>query len=160
MGLYEVISNTPLTHNVFELKLRGDTSRFTRPGQFAQFRLDGFFLRRPISLHDMCGDMVSFIFRASGAGTDVLSLVRSGTLDVLTGLGNGYDTVKSTDSPAVIGGGIGIPPLYYLVKTLVAEGKKPRVILGFNTKDDVFAVERFKALCDDVHVVTADGSVG
>lgn len=159
-GLFEIIENIPLTENVFKMTLRGDTSDITASGQFINIKLDGLFLRRPISVFDCEGDTVTIIYKVVGRGTEQMSEMKSGMLDVLTGLGNGYDTSVSGDKPLLLGGGVGVPPLYLLAKKLVAEGKKVSVILGFNTKNEVFCEEDFKALGADVKVATADGSYG
>lgn len=159
-GLFEIIENIPLTENVFKMTLRGDTSAITASGQFINIKLDGLFLRRPISVFDCEGDTVTIIYKVVGHGTEQMSEMKSGKLDILTGLGNGYDTTISGDKPLLLGGGVGVPPLYLLAKKLIAEGKKVSVILGFNTKNEIFCEEDFKALGADVKVATADGSYG
>ena len=159
-GLFEIIENTPLTENVFRMCLRGDTSDITAPGQFINIKLDGLFLRRPISVCDVEGDVVTIIYKVVGKGTEEMSKMKSGTLDVLTGLGNGYNTDESGDKPLLLGGGVGVPPLYLLAKKLIKEGKKVSVILGFNTESEVFYKNEFEALGADVTVTTVDGSLG
>lgn len=160
-GLYTVISNTRIAENVYEIRLTGDTSALTAPGQFVNIKLDGLFLRRPISVCDYDNDSITLIYKIVGVGTEQLSKVpSSATLDMLVGLGNGYDTKMSGDSPLLIGGGVGVPPLYNLCKCLVCEGKKPTVILGFNTAIEVFYEEKFRQLAAKVYVTTVDGSHG
>lgn len=161
-SIFEIISNTPLTQSVFKMTLKGDVSEITNSGQFINIKLDGLFLRRPISVFD-CDhkDTVIIIYKVVGKGTKLMSTLKtSQKLDVLTGLGNGYDTSLCTDSALLFGGGVGVPPLYMLAKTLLSEGKKVTAILGFNTKEEVFAEEDFKALGCDVVVTTVDGSYG
>ena len=159
-GLFEIIENIPLTDNVYRMKLKGDTSDITASGQFINIKLDGLFLRRPISVYDCEGDVVTIIYKVVGHGTEQMSCMKKGTLDVLTGLGNGYDLTLSGDEPLLLGGGVGVPPLYLLAKKLTAENKNVSVILGFNTKNEVFCEEEFKALGAKVYVTTVDGSYG
>ena len=160
-GLYTIISNEKIAKDVYKMVLSGDTASITAPGQFINIQIDGFFLRRPISVCDWDGDTITIIYKVVGQGTDALAAMTAGvSLSVLTGLGNGYDTSKSGEKPLLIGGGVGVPPLYKLCKTLVSEGKKPTVILGFNTKDEVFYEDEFKSLGAQVYVTTADGSHG
>ncbi len=159
-GLFEVIENKPLTSNVYKMLLKGDTSDITASGQFVNIQLDGLYLRRPISVCDVQGDVLTIIYKVVGKGTEQMARMNGGMLDVLTGLGNGYDTSLSGDHPVLLGGGVGVPPLYYLAKKLIAEGKKVSVVLGFNTKAEVFCEEDFKSLGADVTVTTVDGSYG
>ncbi len=159
-SFFEIIENTKLTDTVMRMRLKGDTSAVTASGQFVNIKLDGLFLRRPISVCDCEGDVLTIIYKIVGKGTEQMSKMQSGTLDVLTGLGNGYNLSLSGDRPLLIGGGVGVPPMYLLAKKLVAEGKKVSVILGFNTKDEVFYEEEFKALGCEVGVTTVDGSHG
>ena len=159
-SIFEIIENTPLTDSVMRMRLRGDTSDITGPGQFVNILLDGLFLRRPISVNDCEGDVLTIIYKVVGKGTAKMREMQSGSLDVLTGLGNGYDLSTAGDRPLLIGGGVGVPPLYMLAKKLLAEGKQVSVILGFNTKSEVFYEEEFRALGCDVTVTTVDGSHG
>ena len=159
-GLFEIVSNTALTENVYKMVMRGETSAITAPGQFVNIKLEGLYLRRPISVCDVCGDELTIIYKVVGKGTKLMSRMTEGKLDVLTGLGNGYDLSLSGDHPVLLGGGVGVPPMYLLAKRLIAEGKKVSVILGFNTKNEVFYEEQFKALGCDVTVTTVDGSYG
>ena len=144
-GFYEIKSNKKLTDNIFEMVLIGDTSSITAPGQFINIKLDGFYLRRPISICDYDDKSITIIYKVVGEGTEVMSKMNSGEkLDVLCGLGNGFDTSKSLDKPVLIGGGVGVPPMYNLCKKLIAEGKKVTVILGFNKKDEIFYEKKRK----------------
>ena len=159
--LLTVKENAPLTENVYKMTLCCDCSDITSAGQFVNIRIDGLFLRRPISVCDRDGDTLTIIYKVVGKGTDAMSKMQNGTvLDVLTGLGNGYDLSKSGNAPLLIGGGVGVPPMYLLAKELVKQGKSVSVILGFNTKSEVFYEREFKALGCDVTVTTADGSCG
>lgn len=160
-GFYEIKSNKKLTDSIFEMVLEGDTSSITAPGQFINIKLDGFYLRRPISICDYNDTTITIIYKVVGEGTEVMSKLNAGTeLDVLCGLGNGFDTSKSMDKPVLIGGGVGVPPMYNLCKKLMAEGKKVTIILGFNKKDEIFYEDEFKKLGADVKVTTVDGSYG
>ncbi len=160
-GIFTVSSNEKLTSSVFRMKLEGDVSAITAPGQFINILIDGLFLRRPISVFDCDEKSVTIIYKVVGKGTEKMSEMQPGTsLDVLTGLGNGYDTGLSGDRPLLIGGGVGVPPLYMLAKKLISQGKKVSVILGFNTADEIFCEDDFKKLGADVFVTTVDGSYG
>lgn len=160
-GLFTVKNNVKLTNDVYEMMLIGDTSDITAAGQFVNLELEGLYLRRPISVCDLEGEALTLIYKVVGRGTEQMSGLKKGeTLDLLTGLGNGYDTSKSGNNPVLIGGGVGVPPMYLLAKRLVAEGKHPRAILGFNSKSDVFYEDEFRALGIEVFVTTVDGSHG
>lgn len=160
-SIFTVCSNIPLTANVFRMTLTGDTSAITAPGQFVNIRLDGMFLRRPISVCDYDENTLTLIYKVVGKGTRLLSNLSSGArLDLLTGLGNGYDLSLSGDHPVLLGGGVGVPPLYRLAKDLLAQGKNVTVILGFNTGSETFYEEEFRALGARTLVCTADGSYG
>ncbi len=159
-NIYKILSNKKIAKDVFEMVLEGDTQYITAPGQFINIQLDGRFLRRPISVCDYDDTTVTIIYKVVGEGTEMMSALSAGeTLDVLTGLGNGYDISQGT-KPMLIGGGVGVPPMYNLCKKLIAAGQKPIVILGFNTKDEIFYEDEFKALGAEVRVATADGSYG
>lgn len=154
-------SREQLAPDVYRMTLCGDVSAFTAPGQFLNIQLEGLFLRRPISVHDLTTDMAVIIFKAVGAGTRQLASLPIGTeLNVLTGLGNGYDISASGDHPLLLGGGVGIPPLYLLCKKLIAAGRQVSVILGFNTAPEIFCEQDFRTLGADVTVTTVDGSYG
>ncbi len=157
---FEIIENVALTDNVMKMRLKGDTSHITKAGQFVNIKLDGLFLRRPISVCDVEGDVLTIIYKIVGKGTDMLSRMQSGKLDILSGLGNGYELSLAGEKPVLIGGGVGVPPMYLLAKRLINEGKKPTVILGFNNKDEIFYEQQFKDLGLKVIVTTVDGSVG
>ena len=160
-SIFEISENIPLTKSVYKMTLLGDTSDITKPGQFVNIKLDGLFLRRPISVNDVEGDKLTLIYKVVGKGTEQMSnMVCGETLDILTGLGNGYDISKSGKNPLLIGGGVGVPPLYMLAKRLIEKGEDVSVILGFNTKDEIFYEDEFKALGAKVYVTTVDGSYG
>ena len=160
-SIFTIKENLPLTSNVYKMLLEGDTSHITNCGQFVNIKLDGLFLRRPISVCDCEGDILTLIYKVVGKGTEQMSLMGKGeTLDVLTGLGNGYDTTLSGDAPILLGGGVGVPPMYMLCKKLIGEGKRVSVVLGFNRADEVFYEEEFRALGAHVTVTTVDGSYG
>ena len=160
-GIFEIKENTALNESVMKMTLVGDTSAILRPGQFINIKLDGFFLRRPISVCDATENEITIIYKIVGNGTEYMSKMRAGEkLDVLSGLGNGYDTSLSGNSPLLLGGGVGVPPLYMLAKNLIAEGKKVGVVLGFNTASEIFYREEFIKLGAEVYVTTADGSYG
>lgn len=159
--VFVIKSQEKIAKDVFKMVLSGNTDDITASGQFVNIKLDGFYLRRPISVCDYDKNELTLIYKTVGEGTAAMSRYENGTeLDILTGLGNGYDTSLSGEKPLLLGGGVGVPPLYNLCKKLVAEGKKPTVILGFNSADDVFYENEFKALGADVYVTTADGSYG
>ena len=155
-----VIQNIPLTDSVYQMRLKGEIGDITAPGQFVNIQLDGLFLRRPISVCDVQGDVLTIVYKVVGKGTEQMSRMKEGTLNVLTGLGNGYDLTLSGEKPVLLGGGVGVPPMYLLAKKLIAEGKKVQVLLGFNTKSELFYEEEFKALGAQVTVTTVDGSYG
>ena len=159
-GLFEIKENIKLTDSVMKMQLCGDTSAITAPGQFVNISLDGKYLRRPISVCDCEGDVLTIVYKVVGKGTEQMQKMSRGSLDILTGLGNGYDLSKSGDNPLLIGGGVGVPPMYMLAKKLIKQGKKVSVILGFNTKDEIFYEQEFKKLGAEVTVATADGSYG
>ena len=159
--IFEILSNEALTRDVYRMVLSGDTSAITAPGQFVEIALPGKFLRRPISVCDWAENSLTLIYKVVGHGTEQMAALPAGTrLDVLTGLGNGYDTTLSGENPVLVGGGVGVPPLYALCKKLIAEGKTPRVILGFNQESEIFLAKEFEALGIPTHIATADGSVG
>ena len=160
-SIFTVLSNEKIAVNTFKTVLEGDTSAITASGQFVNIKLDGFYLRRPISVCDYDGESLTIIYKVVGKGTEYMSELSEGDkLDILTGLGNGYDLTKSGNNPLLIGGGAGVPPMYNLCRKLMVEGKKPTVIMGFNTSDEIFYEEEFKKLGADVIVATADGSKG
>ncbi len=160
-GIYEIKSNRMLAKNTYEMKLSGDNSAFSAPGQFLNIKLDGFFLRRPISVCDYDENSITIIYKTVVKGTQKMSEMKEGEkLDILTGLGNGFNTLKSGTAPVVIGGGAGIPPMYKLAKELIAQGKTVSAILGFNGSDEVFYADEFKKIGAEVYITTVDGSVG
>jgi dihydroorotate dehydrogenase electron transfer subunit len=159
--IYTVISNTPLTKDVYRMVLEGDTEWITRPGQFVNIELEGLYLRRPISISDWDERTITIIYKVVGRGTEQMSKMAQGVkLDLLTGLGNGFDISIESERPLLVGGGVGVPPLYRLAKDLLAQGKHVSVVLGFNTSSEIFYAEEFKALGVDLYISTADGSMG
>jgi len=160
-SLFTILENTALTADVFKMILSGDTSAITATGQFVNIKLTGKFLRRPISVCDWDEKTLTLIYKVVGEGTEQMKNMLPGEkLDILTGLGNGYNLEKSGDKPVLLGGGVGVPPLYALCKALLKQGAKPTVILGFNKKEEIFCEEDFKALGVDTIVTTVDGSYG
>ena len=160
-AILTIETNTPLTATTWRMTLLGDTSAITAPGQFVNLALEGRFLRRPLSVCDWEPGRLTLVYKVVGSGTAQLSRMTPGqTLDVLLGLGNGYDLSASGEKPLLLGGGVGVPPLYGLCKRLIAEGNRPAVVLGFNTAEEIFFEAEFRALGADVTVATADGSYG
>ena len=160
-SIFKILSNEALTSSVYRMTLEGDTSAITAPGQFVNIRLEGKFLRRPISVCDWETGKLTLVYKVVGHGTAQMAAKTPGeTLDILTGLGNGYDLTLTGETPVLVGGGVGVPPMYGLAKHLRALGKPVQVILGFNTKDEIFYEEEFKALGCTMYVTTVDGSYG
>lgn len=160
-GKYKIKSNKRIAKNVYEMILEGDTSYIKRPGQFINIELDGFYLRRPISVCDYDSNTITIIYKVVGDGTEKMSTLKEEEiLDVLTGLGNGFNTNASGEKPLLIGGGVGTPPMFNLCKKLIEQGKKPIVILGFGAIDEIFYEEQFKKLGAEVYIATMDGSYG
>ena len=157
--IFTIKENIALTSSVYKMTLEGDVSGI-KTGQFVNIKLDGLYLRRPISVNDVVDNELTIIYKVVGKGTELMSKMKEGNLDILTGLGNGYDISLSGDKPLLIGGGVGVPPLYMLAKQLIAQNKQVTVILGFNTKDEIFYEEEFKKLGAKVFVTTVDGSYG
>ena len=159
--IFEIRSNEALTREVYRMVLTGDTSAITAPGQFVEIALPGKFLRRPISVCDWTENTLTLIYKVVGQGTEQMASLPALTkLDILTGLGNGYDLTRSGDNPVLVGGGVGVPPLYALCKALLLQGKKPSVVLGFNKESEIFLAKEFQALGVPTFIATADGSVG
>ena len=161
--IFKINSNVLIAENTYEMELLGDTSEIVRPGQFVNIKLDGFFLRRPISVCDTEEGRMTLIYKAVGEGTELMTKLAPGTrLNILTGLGNGFDLSLSGDHPVLIGGGAGIPPMYSLCKALISvlSPENIKVILGFNTEEEIFYLREFQNLGGDVRVATADGSYG
>ncbi|MBQ3151677.1 MAG: dihydroorotate dehydrogenase electron transfer subunit [Clostridia bacterium] len=160
-SFYNVISNERIAKNTYKMILSGDTSDLTATGQFVNIKLDGFYLRRPISVCDWDETTITLIYKVVGDGTEKMAEIEVGTtLDVLTGLGNGYNTQKSGDKPLLIGGGVGVPPLFALCKRLIEEGKEVSVVLGFNSAEEIFLKDDFEKIGAKVYITTADGSFG
>lgn len=160
-GIYKVVANAPLTRDVYRMVLEGNTQWIIRPGQFVNIELDGLYLRRPISICDWDEHTITIIYKVVGRGTEQMSKMSVGKeLDVLTGLGNGFNAEAEYSEALLVGGGVGVPPLYRLAKELLAQGKKVSVVLGFNTAAEVFYADEFRQLGAEVYVSTADGSMG
>lgn len=160
-GIYEIVSNQPLTDSVWQMVIAGDTQYLTAPGQFVNIAIEGCYLRRPISVCDYDGQSITLIYKVVGRGTEIMSRMQAGEkLDVLTGLGNGFSLSAATERPLLVGGGVGVPPLYNLARKLKAAGKRVQVVLGFNRADEIFYADEFEALGVEVHIATVDGSVG
>lgn len=160
-GIYRIQYNQQLTADVWEMRLEGDTGAITAPGQFINIRLDGLFLRRPISICDWDGQGITIIYKVVGKGTAALGGMEQGQeLDVLCGLGNGFDVSRCGERTLVIGGGVGVPPMYGLAKALLRAGKTPVAILGFNKKEEIFYEDKFRELGIETTVTTVDGSYG
>ena len=158
---FKILENKMIAKEVFLMKLDGDCSEFTAPGQFCEIKIPGKYLRRPISVCDVSENTLTLIYKVLGEGTEELSCMEEGEyLSILTGLGNGYSVEDAPTNPVLCGGGVGVPPLYYLCKKLVEAGKHPYVALGFRAKEDVFFEEEFRALGVPVNVATEDGSHG
>ena len=160
---FTILRNEPLTAEVWRMTLEGDVAAVSgiRPGQFVELQLPGLFLRRPISVCDAYDRLLIIIYKVVGKGTAAMAAMQAGMqLDVLTHLGNGYDLSLAGDHPLLVGGGVGVPPMYMLAKQLRAQGKSVHVVLGFNTQAEVFCEEDFRALGCEVSVTTVDGSYG
>lgn len=159
--ILEVKTNEEIAPNTYEMVLVGDISEVKTPGQFVNIKLEGFYLRRPISVCDVNGDELTIIYKTVGKGTEEMSYLDAGSeLDVLTGLGNGYDLSLAGDKPLLIGGGAGVPPMYYLAKKLSEMKVSPKVIMGFNSKNEIFYESEFRNLGCEVFITCADGSYG
>ena len=157
-SIFSIVKNEKIANDVYLMVLKGDTSDITAPGQFVNIKLDGLYLRRPISVCDYDNETLTLIYKAVGRGTEMMSEMTAGELDILTGLGNGYTIDDTSDKVLVIGGGVGVPPMYNLAKELKKSGKEVIAILGFNSASDVFFEKEFSDVCDNVYVTTADGS--
>ena len=159
--IFTIKENVALTDSVYKMVMEGDTSAIGASGQFVNIKLDGQYLRRPISICDYDDGILTIIYKVVGTGTEQMSAMKaSDKLNILVGLGNGYDTSFSGDDPVLVGGGVGVPPLYKLCKVLKAEGKRVSVILGFNTASEIFYKEEFEKIADKVIITTVDGSCG
>ena len=159
--IFTIEQNIALTENVYKMVMSGDTSAITGSGQFVNIKLDSQYLRRPISICDYDENTLTIIYKSVGVGTEKMTKMSAGEkLNILVGLGNGYELSLSGDAPVLVGGGVGVPPLYKLCKLLKAQGKKITVILGFNTANEVFYEDEFKAIADKVIITTVDGSYG
>ena len=160
-SIFTIVQNTPLTQDVYKMVLQGDTSAITAAGQFVNIQLSGKFLRRPISVCDWDETTLTIVYKVVGHGTQQMSKMTAGEqLDILTGLGNGYDLSLAGERPVLIGGGVGVPPMYGAAKHLAQRGIKATVILGFNTASEIFYEQQFRDLGCEVLVTTVDGSYG
>ena len=159
-GIFNIVNNEKIANDVYKMTLEGDTSAITAPGQFINIKLDGLFLRRPISVYDYDSKKVIIIYKVVGKGTEILSEMKDGRLDVLTGLGNGYKISDDSKNVLLLGGGVGVPPLYNLAKKLIEKEKNVTAVLGFNSESDVFCEDDFKKLGVETMVTTADGTYG
>lgn len=158
---FKIISNDKIADSVYQMVLKGDTSAISASGQFVNIKIDGKFLRRPISVCDYDDEKLVLVYKVIGSGTELMSkMINGDTLDLLSGLGNGFNLKESGKKPLLIGGGVGTPPLYNLCKALILSGKEPTVILGFNNSDEVFYDRMFKNLGVKTLVTTVDGSYG
>ena len=152
--------NTVLARDVYRMILAGEIPEI-KPGQFLNIALEGRFLRRPISICDWDEETITIIYKVVGEGTADMSAMEPGdTLDVLVPLGNGFDPQKAGQRPLLIGGGVGVPPMYGLAKRIAAKGIKPEVILGFNGAEDAFYRNEFEEAGASVRIATVDGSLG
>ncbi len=159
--VFKVLTNKMIAANTYEMVLAGDISEITAAGQFVNIKLDGFYLRRPISVCNAENGLLTLIYKAVGKGTDYMATLAEGAeLTVLTGLGNGYDLTLAGDRPLLIGGGAGVPPMFMAAKKLIEAGKKVTVIMGFGRAEEVFYKAEFEALGAEVRVTTVDGSCG
>ena len=156
-----VTENRQLNYDVWRMTLEGDCTAISAPGQFINLKLDGLYLRRPISVFDWTENSVTIVYKVVGKGTEQMTGIAMGEkIDTLLGLGNGFTAIPENEHPVLIGGGVGVPPLYGLAKDMLKKGMKPAAILGFNTAKDIILAEDFRALGIDVHIATANGEVG
>ena len=160
-SIFEILSNTKIAADIYKMELEGDISDISRPGQFVNIKIEGLFLRRPISVCDAQNGVLTLIYKVVGQGTEIMAQAGKGVrLSLLTGLGNGYDTSKSGEFPLLIGGGVGVPPLYMLCKKLISEEKSVKAALGFNKAEEIILANDLKALGAEVYIATVDGSAG
>lgn len=160
-GIFTIEKNVPVARDTYSMRLIGDTSAISAPGQFVNILVDGLYLRRPISVCDVEGDGLTIVYKEVGEGTRAMAAMKAGgKLDLLTGLGNGFTVVEGVENPLVIGGGVGTPPMYLLAKRLLQAGQKPAVALGFNSRADAMLCESFENLGITPMIATLDGSLG
>lgn len=160
-GIFTIEKNVPVARDTYSMRLIGDTSAISAPGQFVNILVDGLYLRRPISVCDVEGDGLTIVYKEVGEGTRAMAAMKAGgKLDLLTGLGNGFTVVEGVENPLVIGGGVGTPPMYLLAKRLLQAGQKPAVALGFNSRADAMLCESFEDLGIAPMIATLDGSLG
>ena len=159
--VFKILSNKSIAANTYEMVLAGDISDITAAGQFVNIMLDGFYLRRPISVCNAEDGKLTLIYKVVGKGTEYMaSLAEGAELSVLTGLGNGYDLSLAGDKPLLIGGGAGVPPMFMAAKKLIEAGKSVTVIMGFGRAEEVFYKEEFEKIGAEVRITTVDGSCG
>ena len=155
---FQIAENSLIALKTYKLVLVGDCAV---EGEFVHIAIPGFYLRRPLSICDLEDGRMAIVYKVVGKGTRVLSERQSGeTLEVLTGLGKGFDPDACREEALLVGGGLGVPPLLLLAKRLKAQGKKVTAVLGFNTAEERILVPEFESVCDTVAVSTVDGSVG
>ncbi len=160
-GIFTIEQNVMIARDTYSMRLIGDTSAISAPGQFVNILVDGFYLRRPVSVCDVEGDELTIVYKEVGGGTRALAAMKAGgRLDLLTGLGNGFTVMEGADPPLIIGGGVGTPPMYLLAKRLVQAGLKPAVALGFNSRMDAMLCQSFEELGLTPMIATLDGSLG
>ena len=160
-GIYTIDENIKIAPGVYKMTLLGDTASVENPGQFINIKIDGLFLRRPISISDWSEGKLEIIYKVVGKGTEKMAeMIKGDTLDILCGLGNGFDTSKADGACVVIGGGVGVPPMYGLAKKLIKEGKKVYAVLGFNKEEEIFYKDEFEKIGAETYVTTVDGSYG
>jgi len=159
--VFLIQSNIQIACQTWQMRLEGDSSALVSPGQFVDVAVEGFFLRRPFAARDWDAEGFDFIYKTVGEGTEAMSRMKPGqAIDVLTGLGNGFDSDSCKGKALLISGGLGASPLFPLAKRLIAEGKTVTAILGFNTAAEAILQSEYEALGAKVHMVTMDGSLG
>ncbi|MCR5787205.1 MAG: dihydroorotate dehydrogenase electron transfer subunit [Acholeplasmatales bacterium] len=155
----KVLENKQINNDIYLIKLEGDTSEIKNSGEFAELKLDNYYLRRPLSIHDYDSKTVSFLYKVLGHGTRDLTRYKKGdVINTILGLGNGFNDLNAI-SPLLIGGGIGMAPLLNLAKRFNEKNIRPNILLGFKNINEVCYVEEFKKY-GDVYVTTDDGSFG
>jgi 2-polyprenylphenol hydroxylase and related flavodoxin oxidoreductases len=159
--IFEIASNVSVARDVFRMELSGDTRSISASGQFVNVELTGRFLRRPFSICDWDNGKVKLLYKIVGEGTEQLSHMTAGArLNLLIGLGNGFDASQGGDTPTLVGGGLGAVPLPALAKALLRRGAQPRAYLGFASAEDVVLMHELQTLGVETHVATVDGSAG
>ena len=158
---YTIAANTPVAPAVYRLELTSDGVPGLRAGQFVEVAVPGKYLRRPLSVSLSEPGRLTLLYKVVGGGTAALAAMEPGAeLELLTGLGNGFDIEACREKALLIGGGIGVAPLHQLCRDLRAAGKQVTAILGFNTASELILRDELEALGATVHVATMDGSAG